>query len=129
MSNLRSAVIRLASSDARLRPLLLPLLRAAAQKAPPGRFLVELSAAPNYDFPEGSYQATMHIPAKFVPVHDMKGASRVVRFFISRYTLGAGNFTGGQILDDQGNAVAHVSYNGRVWEGPKGTWPTAEIHV
>lgn len=58
---------------------------------------------------------------RFVPVANFAEASKRVRKFIDDGDLGAGcgsslaPFTGGNIVDDAGNVIAHVSYNGRVW--------------
>jgi hypothetical protein len=48
-------------------------------------------------------------------------ASAVCMKYISEYDLGGGNWRGGQIYDNDVQ-VAHVSYNGRVWEGLNGNW-------
>lgn len=60
---------------------------------------------------------------KAVAVATYAQASSRVLAFIKNGDLGAGcgsslePFTGGKIVDDRGNAIAHVSYNGRVWPG------------
>jgi hypothetical protein len=47
-----------------------------------------------------------------------KEASEVASKWISDNDLGAGNWSGGEIAV-KGTVVAHVSYNGRVWEVSK----------
>jgi hypothetical protein len=52
------------------------------------------------------------------PVMSYKEASEVASKWISDNDLGAGNWSGGEIAV-KGTVVAHVSYNGRVWEVSK----------
>jgi hypothetical protein len=53
-------------------------------------------------------------PDQQIQVRDFTNASEICRAYITRYDLGARNWTGGTIK--QGNkVVANVSYNGRVW--------------
>lgn len=59
-------------------------------------------------------------------VSSLREASRACSEYISANNLGSGNWDGGDVFDDDGRAVARVSYNGRVWaverssERPKG---------
>lgn len=88
--------------------------------------IVTLKADPNPDFPVGEWPGHVRIEEKTVGVSSFDEARRVCREFIEENDLGGGNWTGGQIWDD-GAPVAYVSYNGRVWRGALGTWPTEEI--
>ena len=47
----------------------------------------------------------------------LQGCSDAIRKYISDNDLGASTFYGGTILHPTKGAFAHVSYNGRVWEG------------
>lgn len=58
---------------------------------------------------------------RLVPVTSFEHASVTFRGYIERNQLGAGNCCFAPILDDAGKEIAHVSYNGRVWEGPTTT--------
>jgi hypothetical protein len=87
---------------------------------------VTLQADPNPDFDAGAHAGRVRIKQMAVEVESFEEASRVCRAFIEEYDLGGGNWTGGHVWDD-GVPVAHVSYNGRVWKGEAGTWPTDEI--
>jgi len=100
-----------------------------AKRAPKGKYAVELSAAPNPDFWPGSFEAEVRIRPSWVVVRSLKEASMVARKFIRANELGGGNWTGGNVVDDAGVVVAHVSYNGRVWEGPGRGRPTREIKL
>ena len=132
MSDLRSDLIKLAHANPDgIREHLLPLLKGAASgtgqgrtagpKAPGGKLLVSLSAEPNPDYDLGSWEAGVKIPAKLVPVRDLRAAVQAARNFIQENNLGGGNWTGGQVYNDKGEWVARISYNGRVWEpGPRG---------
>ncbi len=81
---------------------------------------VELSAVPNPDYAHDSTrkEGKIKIAPYRVKIDDIPGARAIVLKFIEDNDLGGGNFTGGVIYKD-GKAVAHVSYNGRIWEGEK----------
>ncbi|WP_439398602.1 hypothetical protein ACRQ5Q_14820 [Bradyrhizobium sp. PMVTL-01] len=71
---------------------------------------------------------------KAVAVATFEQASSRVLAFIKDGNLGAGcgpslePFTGGKIVDDRGNVIAHVSYNGRVWPGSEWKPGTKPLH-
>ncbi len=75
-----------------------------------------LSATGNPD--RGQY-GDIGVPTQRVQVASYVEASKAVRTYIQAYALGGGNWTGGELSLD-GKPVAHVSYNGRVWEGARG---------
>lgn len=83
-------------------------------------YQIELSAEPNPDFSPGSHEATVNIPVKKVSVKSIDEARKRVIDFISENDLGSGNWTGGQIYQN-GKPIAHISYNGKVWEGKQGS--------
>jgi len=54
--------------------------------------------------------------SRWLPVADLDAASRTCRQFIEMHDLGASGWRGGRVVDAvTKNAVATVSYNGRVW--------------
>ena len=55
--------------------------------------------------------------AKFVDVKTFAEASQVCLRYIQTNELGGGNWSGGDILNDNSEQIAYVSYNGRVWHG------------
>ena len=57
-----------------------------------------------------------------VTVTSFKEASEICIKFIEDNDLGSGNWSGGEILDDNKKIIASVSYNGRVWEGDINDW-------
>ena len=75
---------------------------------------VILQAKPNNDFPKGSHEATIDIPAFYMPCVSFEDASQICRSFIRDANLGSGNWSGGEIVDDNGQAIGYVAYNGRV---------------
>jgi hypothetical protein len=77
---------------------------------------VTLSAAPNLDFPMGSYEREIEVAAYRVQVATIEDAGKEVRAFIAEFDLGGGNWTGGDVMDASGKVVARIEYNGRVWE-------------
>lgn len=74
-----------------------------------------LSARPNADFPEGTWEAKVSLDAIF-EVGSFREASQKAREWIADNDLGGGNFHG----EVEGLTV---SYNGRIW--PSGVWTTA----
>lgn len=83
-------------------------------KAPPGKVVVDVSTAPNFDFPPDSDRAQVPLVTAYAVAEDLVQARKI--FLSSIGHLGSGNVRGGRVYDDEGKAVAHVSYNGRVWE-------------
>ena len=69
---------------------------------------------------------------KWVQVNSFKEASEAVKCFIDRNSLGGGNWSGGDIIEN-GEVIAYVSYNGRVWEvtedNPKWSSEAKEILI
>jgi len=49
--------------------------------------------------------------------------------FIDDNDLGGGNWSGGEIINNEGKIIAHVSYNGRVWEGKSMDWKSSTIEI
>jgi len=89
---------------------------------------VRLEARPNPDYSSDSsdYRGRINIEASLETVTSFKEASEVCKKFIRDNELGSGNWTGGEIFEN-GKQIAHVSYNGRVWEGR--TYPAKEIQI
>ena len=71
-----------------------------------------LKSVNNPDF-EGDNRA---IAKTTVEVSSFSEASKISREYIDNNGLGSGNWAGGEIYKG-GIIIAHVSYNGRVWEG------------
>lgn len=89
---------------------------------------VRLSSVGNPDYGQNPNQSLYGSePNKTVTVKSFKEASKVCQKFIEDNDLGGGNWDGGLILDDNNKVIAHVSYNGRVWEGESWTSNTKEI--
>lgn len=99
--------------------------KVAAARASKGALIVELSAAPNPDFDERSWESQVSIKPIWKTVHSLKEAVQEVARFRTQNNLGGGNWTGGRVVDDEGKDVARISYNGRTWE--PGRYPTPEI--
>lgn len=54
--------------------------------------------------------------AKPIQVANFADASNKCRAYITKNCLGSSNFTGGRIENGEGQFIARVSYNGRVWD-------------
>jgi hypothetical protein len=52
----------------------------------------------------------------YIQVKSLAAAKELVLNFIKTYNLGASNFTGGEVLGNDMEYVARISYNGRVWD-------------
>lgn len=82
---------------------------------------VLLRAGPNPDYAKTDYHGQVRIKRKWVEVKTYKEASQVCLQFIKENLLGGGNWWGGDIrMAPRKPVIAHVSYNGRVWEGKVG---------
>lgn len=93
----------------------------------PAYVILKADPNPDYEFPDP--RATVKTVKVRLPVRSFESASTACKNFIERFDLGSGNWTGGQIGDIDGKIIAHVSYNGRVWEGEKYTGSNKEIKV
>lgn len=80
-----------------------------------GTLTVDLSSARNPDVGGGYWTPGRRPRASRAAVASIKDAVRVVGEYIEKHGLGNGNWTGGTVRRD-GTPIAHVSYNGRVWE-------------
>lgn len=83
-------------------------------KAPKGKLVVDVSTGPNVNLPSSFWEDQRPEETQFVVVNDFDEAR--AQFLRHVQGLGSSNVRGGTIYDDQGTAVAHVSYNGRLWE-------------
>lgn len=68
-------------------------------------------------------------PRDFIYYHvdSLKDASSLCRMFIKYYDLGSSSWTGGRVIDEESNFIAHISYNGRVWADEN--YPSEEIKL
>lgn len=92
------------------------------------KLTVTLSAAPNPDFSPNEHPGSVRIRPRKVKVGSLAEASAVCRQFIRDEELGGGNWTGGEVLDEAGNFVARISYNGRAWITP-GPWTPNSVEA
>lgn len=54
----------------------------------------------------------------YFEVYSLKDASNLCQNFIKQYNLGSSNWTGGLVVDENQEFIAHISYNGRAWDHP-----------
>lgn len=76
---------------------------------------VKLSSERNYDY-ERRRDIGYPAPRKTVKIKSFQEASQVCRDYIEERGMGGGNWSGGQILNEDKEQIAYVSYNGRVWD-------------
>lgn len=87
-------------------------------KAPEKNYEIFLANCGNPDFGEDPEAALPETRSGYwVPVKDAREASEIARQYIDANDLGGGNWSGGSVRTAiLKRTVAHVSYNGRVWE-------------
>lgn len=56
-------------------------------------------------------------------------ARKLCSDYIERNELGGGSWFGGDIISPDGKLIAHVSYNGRIWEGEAKDWTSKTIEI
>jgi hypothetical protein len=80
-------------------------------------YRVLLSSCGNPDF----NQYAPISPRGAVDAVSLWDCREICNAYIGKFGLGGGNWSGGEIIDNKtGKCIAHVSYNGRIWEGPIG---------
>lgn len=52
----------------------------------------------------------------YYEVGSLKEASELTRKFIDDFNLSSSNWNGGNVCDEDFKLIAHISYNGRVWD-------------
>lgn len=52
----------------------------------------------------------------YFQVDNLKLAKKLCQEFIIKFNLGASNWLGGRVVDENFNFIAKISYNGRVWD-------------
>lgn len=95
---------------------------------------VKLASVGNPDFRQDPNKPVYGCePNKLQPVSSFKQASKVCMKFIKDNELGGGNWSGGEIFDENNKLIGYVSYNGKVWDKMptygKGTIPANEIKI
>ncbi len=63
----------------------------------------------------------------YYQVQNLREAIKLCQDYIKHYNLGGSSWIGGRVIDAENNFVAHISYNGRVWEGVD--YPSKEIEI
>lgn len=95
---------------------------------------VLLSSVGNPDFGQNPNEQLWGAePNRVVDINSFEEASAECTSFIHHNQLGSGNWTGGKVTDNNGNVIATVSYNGRVWKprkkGEPWTTPSVAIEI
>lgn len=79
-------------------------------------YTVKLSSCGNIDHGQDPNQSMYGVPNATHKAFNIDQCQCLVRTYIEKYNLGAGNWTGGQVYDEDGNLVGKISYNGRFWK-------------
>lgn len=80
-------------------------------------YTVTLASVGNPDFDQDCTRPLPGVGNATVVVESISEAAAECRKFIDENELGAGNWAGGLVMDSRGQAIAEVSYNGRIWLG------------
>ena len=75
---------------------------------------VKLTAHGNIDHGQNPHAFIVNEDVEFI--FTFTGASKACKDYIGKHNLGGGNWTGGQVFNDEDQQIARVSYNGRVWD-------------
>lgn len=75
--------------------------------------------------PDHNFEYNRTIPEERAEVEDLQEAQKVCREYINRTGIGGGNWAGGEVWED-GEKIAYISYNGRVWT-PENDWTKRKI--
>ena len=77
---------------------------------------VKLESKSNIDFDSSDLEGALNIEAYWVVVETIEEAKIVCDAFIEKNELGGGNWTGGDIVDENDKLIGNVSYNGKFWK-------------
>ena len=75
---------------------------------------VKLESKSNIDFDSSDLEGALNIEAYWVVVETIEEAKAVCNAFIGKNELGGGNWTGGDIVDENDKLIGSVSYNGKL---------------
>ena len=78
-------------------------------------YSVTLTSAGNIDHGQNPYDQLYGVSQERVYAASIEECQQRVMEYIDEYNLGGGNWTGGDVYDDLGNVIGHISYNGRYW--------------
>ena len=78
------------------------------------RYAVTLKSCGNPDRRQNPYEDMS--PARAHWANSIEECQEAVRAYIEEWNLGGGNWTGGNVYNDNGEYVGHISYNGRFWD-------------
>ena len=76
-------------------------------------YTVRLSTCGNIDKGQNPYEPMYGVPSYTLKCQTIDECIKEVREYIEYYYIGGGNWTGGQVYDDNGNLIGRIYYNGR----------------
>lgn len=91
------------------------------------KYTVTLKSVGNPDYGQDPDRPLYGVDNEIAEVDTLPEASRACRAYIEENDLGGGNWSGGEVKDEDGTVVARVSYNGRVW--PPGEWTGGQVSL
>ena len=76
-------------------------------------YTVKLSPCGNPDFNQNPYEPMFGAPSLTLQCQTIEECRKAVREYIEYYDIGSGNWTGGQVYDDNDNLIGQIYYNGK----------------
>ena len=106
-----------------------PTYPLSSTPAPAHGLFVYLGAVPNFDYAQhGDPRGWVSVAPHWFRVEALAAAQAAVRSFCDKHSLGGGNLVPAYVAKD-GQLVAKVSYNGRIWEVADGRETGKELGV
>ena len=76
-------------------------------------YTVKLSTCGNPDFNQNPYEPLYGVPSYMFKCQTIEECVQEVRRYIELFNIGSGNWTGGQVYDENDNLIGRICYNGR----------------
>lgn len=82
------------------------------------RYTMTIKTVGNPDFGQDHRKSVS--PESHLTFATLAEAGPLLRAYVDQWSIGSGNLCPVMVTDEDGNDIARVSYNGRVW--PPGPW-------
>ena len=75
-------------------------------------YIVSLSTCGNIDYGQNPYESMYGVPSYTFKCQTIEEYVQEVRRYIELFNIGSGNWTGGQVYDENDNLIGQIYYNG-----------------
>ena len=76
-------------------------------------YTVKLNTCGNIDYGQNPYEPMYGVPSYTFKCQTIEECVQEVRRYIELFNIGSGNWTGGQVYDENDNLIGRIHYNGR----------------